>query len=106
MVGYQNGTGSRNSGAIQMAYKSDGLTDAERNAVRNALLKNATGVANKTVLTWSGGDWAGRNSPYLVRLPADMIKAVPLVSWYSCPSHPENLSAPRPLRDSDVAGLK
>lgn len=96
MKGYQNGTTSANSDVVQMAYVFDGLTAAEATAVRDSLLTNRTGVVNKTLLTWTSTDWVTINSPYLLGLPSEIIQAVPLLQWYSSPSHPENIDVAQP----------
>jgi hypothetical protein len=79
-----------------MAYVFDGLTASEATFVRDALLANATGAVNKTILTWSAADWSTRNSPYLASLPVELIQAVPLLTWSSSPSHPELIDVARP----------
>jgi hypothetical protein len=79
-----------------MAYVFDGLTASEATFVRDALLANATGAVNKTILAWAAADWSTRNSPYLASLPVELIQAVPLLTWFSSPSHPELSDVARP----------
>jgi len=98
MTGYQNGTSSANSDVLQMAFVFDGLTTQERTWVLDALLRNASGVVNKTLLSWSPSSWSSLDSPYLLGLPVEAIQAVPydLWEWYSSASHPENLDSVNP----------